>query len=302
MRYTPMVRLALTAALVGLATPATAHAQFGKLIKKAKHAMDPATSDSAQRTAATDGSTRRPAEMVELTSARVSGLIDGLQAKLQIVSAADGIGVAAMNARAQKIEQELPAIDPEAETRYDNAVGDQRFCMEKTRDTLDRAHEGEARAAAMQMATDRQRAMQMGALLQKAQEARARGDTAEATRLQRQMMAPMLAIGEKDSLEAIKRCGQVPIKPADLVKYDSLTAAHETLIARIRAVQIAADSVAAERSGMTRQQFEMAKERVLAYVAGDKHGLDTTELAALDARHDEIMRLSAALYKQGASW
>jgi hypothetical protein len=297
----PLVRLTLTAALIGLAAPAPAHAQFGKLLKKAKHAVDQAKSDSTS-SSANEASMNHPPGWLELTNARVGRIIDGLQAKLHLVSTADGIGVAAMNERAQQMEQALPSIDPEAETRYDNAVGDQRFCMEKTRDTLDRAHEGDARAAAMQMATDRQRAMQMGALLQKAQEARARGDTAEATRLQRQMMAPMLAIGEKDSLEAVKRCGQVPVKPAELVTYDSLTAAHQTLIERVRAVQIEADSVAAERSGMTREQFDMAKERVLAYVAGDKHGLDRVELAALDVHHDEIMRLSAALYKQGASW
>jgi len=301
MRYMSMIRLGLAAALIGLAAPAPAHAQFGKLIKKAKHAMDPSKSGGTSATA-DEASANHPAEWLELTSARVGGMIDGLQAKLHLVSTADGIGVAAMNERAQKIEQELPKIDPEAETRYDNAVGDQKFCMEKTRDTLDQAHQGEATAAAMQMAYNRQSAMQMGALMQKAQEARARGDTAEANRLQHEMMAPMLAIGEKDSLEAVKRCGQVPVKPADLVTYDSLNAAHEQLIERIRAVQNEADSVAAERSGMTRQQFDMAKERVLSYVAGDKQGLDKAELAALNARHDEIDRLATALYKQGASW
>ena len=96
MRYMSMIRLGLAAALIGLAAPAPAHAQFGKLMKKAKHAMDPAKSDSARGTAADDASMRRPAGMVELTSARVGGLIDGLQAKLHLVSTADGIGVAAM--------------------------------------------------------------------------------------------------------------------------------------------------------------------------------------------------------------
>src|SRR5690242_17133462 len=85
MRYMSMIRLGLAAALIGLAAPAPAHAQFGKLMKKAKHAMDPAKSDSARGTAADDASMRRPAGMVELTSARVGGLIDGLQAMLHLV-------------------------------------------------------------------------------------------------------------------------------------------------------------------------------------------------------------------------
>lgn len=301
MRYMPMIRLGLAAAFIGLAAPAPAHAQFGKLIKKAKHAMDPSKAGSTSATA-DEASVSHPAEWLELTSARVGGLIDGLQAKLQLVSAADGIGVAAMNERVHVIDQEMPKIDPLAESRYDNAVGDQKFCMEKTRDTLEQSHQAEMMAMQMQMAHDRQKAMQIGVLLQKAQEARQRGDTAEANRLQREMMAPYLAIGQKDSLEAVKRCGPVPVKPTDLARFDSLNAERAKLIERIRAVQIEADSVAAERSGMTRQQFDMAKERVLSYLSGDKQGLDKAELAALDARHDEINRLAIALHKQGASW
>lgn len=301
MRYMSMLRVGLAAAVFGVAAPRPAQAQFGKLIKKAKHAMDPAKSDSAGAAAA-GASAQHPAEWVELTSARVGGMIDAMQAKLHLVSTADGIGVAAMNERVQQIDQQMPKVEPEAESRYDNAVSDQKFCMEKTRDTLSQSHQSEMMAMQMQMATDRQKAVQTGALLQKMQEARQRGDTAEATRLQREMMAPYLAIGQKDSLEALKRCGPVPRKPADLALFDSLNAERAKLTERIRTVQDEADSVAAERSGMTRQQFDMAKERVLAYLGGDKQGLDKAELAALDARHDEIDKVAVALHTQGASW
>lgn len=306
MRYIPMVRLTLTAALIGLAAPAPAHAQFGKLIKKAKHAMDPAKSDSAQRTAGNDGSMRRPAEMVDLTSARVGGLIDGLQAKLHFVTTVDGIGLAAMNERLETIEQHLPTVDPNQETRYDNAVSDHQTCMEKTLEEVARSHQSEREAAAMSSAFDRDKAMKIGTWMQKIQEARQRGDTAEANRvqgeMQREISAPYLAMAHQDSAEAQKRCGPAPVKPADLAALDSLRAERDTLSERIRAVQNDADSLAAERSGMTRRQFDMAKERVLSYLGGSKQGLDKVELNALDARHDEIERLAVALHTQGVSW
>ncbi|HEX6966916.1 MAG TPA: hypothetical protein VF166_14055 [Gemmatimonadaceae bacterium] len=299
MRYPMLTRAALVpaAVMLALAAPVPAHAQFGKLIKKAKHAV----TSSAPADADADGTpVKFDDTTLELTNARVVAMIAGLQAKLRFVSTADGIGVAAMNERAQTLEQQLPTVDPKEENAYNTAVSDQKFCMEKTLDTLSRAHEGDQRAATMAMAMDRTRMM---AMMQQVQAAMQRGDTAEARRLQlEQMGAPARAIAQKDSAEAKQRCGPVPAKPADLARFDSLNTAHEQLIERIRAVQSEADSVAAARSGMTREQFDIAKERVLSNLGRYRHGLNKTELAALDAHHDELDKLSGALYRQGASW
>lgn len=304
MSHPPRWRFALAGVLLTLGvTPPAAHAQLGTLVRKATHAVTPGKQASPSP-AANRSPVRYSSTMLELTPARLGQVLDGLAAKVQALATADGIGMAAMNHHAAAVEQRLKQLD--------SATSAERPAYQQAKDRYDECLSNGIRAAARAHQTERMRTMtnpalqqQMAVRAQAMSLAMQRGDTVRMHQLQAELAAPMTAMASQDSAEARRQCPAVAAS-RDVVEDDSLRKVDHALRDRMRIIEMRAATAAAQRSGLTQEQYDVAEERLAYYLARldrkqAQAGFSRSELAALDARRADIQRLGRSLASLGQS-
>jgi hypothetical protein len=287
----PPLRLALVTGAVALLLPASAQAQFGRLLNKAKQAtLARATNDPPPRF---------DSILLELGPARLPKVIDGLGAAARILASADGVGVGAMGRRLDEINKRIAVLDARDEgAAYRAAARQHHDCVDAVLDTLRRKRE-----AGPTGPIDMSQQMHLIQVGQQMAMAAQRGDTATAHRMSAELTAWQASLLRKDTTAALARC-PVPADARDIIERDSLAAIQEPLADRIREIHDQADSAGAARSAMTREQYAMARERLSYYIANlragrPQRGFDDTERSALEAHRAELERLARQLEAQG---
>ena len=258
------ILLALTLVAV---SPTPAQPQVGGLIRRAKQALQkPADSSSNIKGKA-------------FTEASITALLKGLRAASAKANERD-----ALRAQQQAKQTRLSALleqHPEQEVDHFNDVSQRATnCQDDFFDKREEGHDATARAAGMSLMADpakQQKYIQIQSTYsQQIQAAQAKGDTAAAAALtlkQFNEIAKLLGVDfHADTVAAIKECGPVPDKPGWLSEEETLRSEIDKLGGQIRDAEFGMQQVGAQESGMAPQDYALARERVLQWLAASENG------------------------------
>jgi hypothetical protein len=257
-----------------LLQPEPAHAQFGKLGTKVAKKAGVVPAGATQRVQT--GTVSFDEHVIELTDARVSQFIGGLQAETRMAAkldAQDTEGIERRNRAAQ-----------EAHSR-------KRDEYDRKRATFDKCAEPEQKRAEKEMdayssSLDDPAAMER--LQTRIKAAQAKGDMVELRRLidsmgQLGMKAATVVQSSSDEMQAaiIKKCGEPPVEPADAPEPEPMLTFQDVRNAGL------------EASGFTDRQYAIMRERILPYLAskGKNSGgmiYSETEAQVLSARFADL--------------
>ena len=243
------MRSLLFAALVGcaLAAPQPAYAQFGKLGNKIakKAGVVPAGPNEQVKT----GKVSFDEHVLEITDARVSQLLKGLEAEKQ------------MAVRVEK--QDTDGIERRNRAKQD-AHEKEREAYDRKRETWEKCAEPEQKKAESEMQSY-SKSLDNTAAMEKLEErikaAQARGDMAEIRRITDSVSkigtqaAGKIQNSSSEMTSAIRtKCGEPPVEPADTAEPEPMLTFNDIRVAGI------------EASGMTDRQYAIMRERVHPYV------------------------------------
>ncbi len=290
MRPRPVLVLALLAA-----TALPASAQLGGLAKRMKEKAAQAAAEKAGLD--TKNAPTPPTYddvIIELTAPRVDALLKGLEASQRVLTANGGI--AAILKEREAIEAQMPALNDRASavsSGYYNARNRWSSCENDTRQALEKTHDEEVRKATAAMianpAGSAERMRNATAYQQELANAVASGDSValkKATANYFKIWGIDLA---KDDAVVKAKCGAAPAMPQAMLDLDRANAHKDSLDVKARAVETRAVLDGSKASGLTEQQFAMARERAQMAVTGTRTRFSKGELAAIDARKAELL-------------
>ena len=288
--------LATTAAAFAAWMPATAHAQFGKLVKKAVDKTAPASGKATGPAPVYDQTT------VELGAPQVDQMIAGLTAERTMLVGSGQNGVQAMVKRRQAASDQRGKIaeaHDKDEQAYETSSSKIESCRSQTIDALQQAHTKEAQAKAMSDPAFQQKYMQAAQAMAAAS---ARGDTATVHKLQLQLMQSAYPNAKEDTAAADAKCGKPVQEPAWHAQREALAKLENALSDSIRATQDTAEATGARTSGLTVPQFATARERILTFLANQNRaggiaGYSQKEVDALGAKAAQLHQLIDDIYK-----
>ncbi len=279
-------RLAILSLALALAAPLPANAQLGGLMKKARKAMQ------HQDNPASGGS---------LTDALVRSTLKGIEAQLPILNQRDAMSKqrdAAVTERSKLFD----AHSGEGEA-YSDADSKNAICRDSVFTLISDQRQADMANMGQQIAADPQKRaalmQQEMAMQQKAQQMMQSGDTAGARKFQMQAAMAMAGVDLKaDTAKVDKACGRPPAKPAWLVKADDDADLADTLNARMQRVEEKAVSDGIRASGLTADQFNQVRERIVTWWAqqggpNPNEGFTKEEVAILGSHRAEIEKLES---------
>ena len=284
------VVLSTTAAALAALAPAGAHAQFGKLVKKA---VDKAAPSSGK---ATGPAPTYDATTIELGPPQVDHIIAGLTTERSILVGSGQNGIQALVKRRQAVSDQQSAIaqaHDKDEAAYEQSSSKIESCRSDALQASQKAHQQQAQAKAMSDPAFQQKYMQAA---QAMAAANARGDTAAVRKMQQQLVQSVYPYAKDDTAAADAKCGKSLPEPAWRVQRDALSKLENALSDSIRTTQDSAETMAAKTSGLTVPQFGTARERILTFLANQKSsrgiaGYSQKEVDALGAKASELHQL-----------
>jgi hypothetical protein len=332
MRLSIVTRAILAAAVVvAIAAPVPAHAQFGKLLKKAKEKVvgDKDSSAAGESTGQSSGPLRFreakfDADVIELTPAVLDRVMHAMSAEVAVLERDAASGkklsdeVESANKEYDQITKEHPDEERQAWEESNRAIND---CISGKVNELEEQHQADMPARVM---GDRALAEKLADLTLKASEAQQRGDTAAARKYSAELEAVANPAAKEDSAAARKQCGTPAPKPAWLVRQEKLATQRSALADSLRNLEGRARDTAvvvvgrgggsAGGSGgggsagrITRKQYSIALERLVGWAAatepGSKSGpsyarlarYSSTELEAMQAKEAELRAVTSEL-------
>lgn len=282
-------------ALAGLAAP-PAHAGFGDLVKKAKDKAAQAVAGKTTTGTSQPGPASPPEftdELLELTEPRLGQVLKGVEAGNRVLASR-----APLVAKRDQLQNEAGAIVEQHGKAIDAAHEKHEAADRCWSDVLGERKSARDEQMQQSMMNDPVLREKMMALAMRMAEAQAARDTAAMRKLQdeaRGMSGPT----REDSLAARQKCGAMPpLHPMEL-KIQALRRDAAALDEQIRANDQASVEAQVKASGLEPEQFAMARERLIMWVAairskGTPRGFSEGELAAFDARRAEIETALAA--------
>lgn len=268
--------LALGLALA-FVSPASASAQFGGLIKKAKKATHTETAAAP----ATGGP--------ELTEQSVQGLLRALPV-IQSMTQTRSSLVTRQQAASQEYSSLMAQHGPENEA-YNKSTQDVGNCRDDAFSKIDDAHRKAMEAKQANLMSDPVAMQQYMELARQTAALQAKGDVKGAMQLSQQFQAKMLGINPKaDSAQVDKECGKVPAKPAWLARADSLSTLSNSLSDSVRSIENRMGTEGSRASGMDIVAYNVAFERLTTwYHAPNGNGnLSKAEYAVLDSHKQQL--------------
>lgn len=281
--------------LVFALAAAPANAQLGGLAKKMK---DKAVQAAAEKAGLDTKNAPTPPTyddvILELTAPRVESLLKGLGAS-QAVLTADG-GIPAILKEREALEAQISTLNDRASavsSGYYSARDRWSSCESDTRDALEKTHEDEVRKATAAMIANPQIAAERGRYVATYQQDLAKAVASGDSVAMKKVMTDYYKIWgidlTKDDAVVKAKCGAVPAKPQAMVDLDRANARKDSLDVKARAIENRAVLEGSKVSGLTEQQFAMARERAQMAVTGTRTRFSKGELAAIDARKSELL-------------
>lgn len=274
---------------------APADAQLGGLAKKMK---DKAIQAAAEKAGLDTKNAPTPPTyddvIIELTAPRVDALLKGLEAS-QAVLTADG-GIPAILKDREALEAQITTLNDRASavsSGYYNAQNRWSSCKNDAEEALSKKHEDEVRKATAAMIANPQiaaeRSRNASVYQQELAKAVADNDSVALKKATNNYYKIWGVDLSKDDAIIASKCGAVPAKPQAMVDLDRATARRDTLDMKARAIETRAVLAGSKASGLTEQQFAMARERAQMAVTGARTRFSKGELAAIDARKAELL-------------
>ena len=336
MRLGMVTRVVLAAAVVSaMAAPVPAHAQFGKLLKKAKEKVagdkDSSVATNSESATATSGSLRFGApkfdeNMIELTPSVVDRMLRGMAAEVRVAQASGAKGTK-LNADIAAVDKEYDQLQSQHPSSEQSAWQDANYTIEQCiGDELQKRqeqNEGGMQARLMSDPVARQKMMELS---QRAGVEMERGDTLAAKKTMAELQALSYPSIKEDSAAARKKCGTPAPKPAWMAREEALNERQSQLADQLRKLDGAARDTAlyvtAQGNGggvgtggaggggnapLTAVQYSLALERMIGWAAatepGSKSGASysrmakysATELDAMKAKEADVRKLTSEL-------
>ena len=274
---------------------APADAQLGGLAKKMK---DKAVQAAAEKAGLDTKNAPTPPTyddvIIELTAPRVDALLKGLEAS-QAVLTANG-GIPAILREREALETQISTLNDRASavsSGYYNAQNRWSSCENDAQDALSKKHEDEVRKATAAMIANPQIAAERGRNASVYQQELAKAVADNDSVAMKKATANYYKIWgvdlSKDDAFIAAKCGAVPAKPQAMIDLDRATARRDTLDIKARAIETRAVLAGSTASGLTEQQFAMARERAQMAVTGTRTRFSKGELAAIDAKKAELL-------------
>ena len=287
-----------------------AHAQLGGLVKKAKdRVVEQQVANQVEKrvnpAASNPGAPPKFDDVtLELTNDRVSQIIRGLSAGRAVLDGANG-----SPSRATLIAQRDQAANQSADLAQKSSKAIDAYTMKRdesqrcrndaihaSREKRQQANDQrmkELQAKAMSDPAFREKAI---AMAQKMAVAQQKGDTAEVHRLMIELNGGAPESDNVDSLAADKACGSLPAQPAAMVQSEKLNALANTLTESIRQLEQQAAETEVKESKLTERQYQMARERIEAYLSAVKYnaepgGFSAGERQALGAHRADLEKV-----------
>jgi len=289
--------LAAAAALC-LALTAPAQAQIPNPLRKAKEKAGQAI--TGQRPAAS-GPIKFDNVMVELTPQVLDRVVLGLRARASIKGSGGRSG-AALRRRSQELHEESEALlrdRGDERSEFTNKLREAQNCRNEVLEGIENQHSQDMQRRFMSMT---------GANLQGDRSANARfmqefqrismersaaaaaGDTARSSKAQAEYNKLMGIDPKADSAKANAQC-RLPTPPPWLARADAASEESNQLYGEARDVEVAGNAAGVQASGMTAEQFAMALERIIDFLANGALKTSSTEQQALSARRAVLQPL-----------
>lgn len=278
-RFILMLLLVLTAA--------PASARIGNPIKKMKEKIQNKVESNAAPQAAAASPDQPPVfddVTVELTDARIAGIVDAFHRSQKLI--ADRSPLAAKRDKLNEESRKLMEKEGEAMSALRDRRGEAEGCYQ----------EGYRKAADKKAEEYKNRALSDPALREKFTKAAAeynaaaaQGDSTAIAKLHAIMYGEILPSSE-DSAAVRKSCGPMPPKSAAEIRLEQLDKDIAAIEEQIRVLD---EKIANEDSGLNRQQWATALERIQMYLAAKKakkvtRQLTEAEIKAIEKRLSEI--------------
>ena len=286
------------------------HAQLGGLVKKAKdRVVEQQVANQVEKrvnpAASNPGAPPKFDDVtLELTNDRVAQIIGGLSAGRAVLEGANG-----SPSRATLIAQRDQAANQSADLAQKNAKAIDAYTVKRDESQRCRNDAIHASRTKRQQANDqRMKELQAKAMsdpafrekaiatAQKMAVAQQKGDTAEVRRLMIEMNGGAPESDRVDSLAADQACGSPPAQPAAMVQSEKLNALANKLTESIRQLEEQAAETEVKESKLTERQYQMARERIEAYLSAMKYnsqprGFSAGELQALGSRRADLEKV-----------
>jgi hypothetical protein len=284
--------------------PATAHAQFGGLMKKAKEAVVQKGAEKAVEQAGEKIGPVTPGE--QLTDETAGAVLRGAQAADRVMIERDK--VQALREAKNKQYSELVEKNGPVHQAYDQANSKIMDCRDASFSSLNQAREERNNKAIEKLQSDpammgkvQLAAMKYGKAMSEAQQ---KNDPVALTNAQRDYMKEILGVDlfadlKKDSVATDAKCGKLPAKPAALAQEEKLQKEVAVADDSIRTLEAKAVNVGAQASGIEQVRYLQLKERTLSILGklagngGAKFG--EAEIEAVKKRQADLEKVKRAL-------
>jgi hypothetical protein len=292
-----MLRRSCAALLLLAIAALPAEGQLGGLLKKAKEKAVEAAAEKAGLDTKSENANKPPAYddvILELNAQRIDALLRGLEAHKKVLTANGGV-VAVLKQR-EELEAQMPALNERANavsSGFYNARSRWSSCESDVRRAMEKTHEDEARKMAASMVANPAGAAEKARSTSAAQQslAKAIADN-DSLAVRKWTIEYYKAWGidlSKDDAAVKAKCGDAPTKPSAMLELDKANARKDSLDVQARAIESRAVLEGSKASGLSEQQFAMARERAQMAVNGTRTRFSKTELAALDAKKSELL-------------
>ena len=277
--------------------PAPARAQVGGLLgRAAKKAATKVVDNPANSPSSNNAGPRLAGP--ELTEAQLGGVLRGLAAMATRLDSADAVAqqVTALNGRIGTASDAHQA----EQDRWNDLDSRTRQCWDEAQGRLNQSHQQQMQQYMMTKPEAMQQLQEATIEMGRQQQALlARNDTAGLRRLGEEFQAKQMKLMgvdlHADSAAVRKECGSSPAKPAWMVELEGLRARRDALQESERALEQRAGDAGWQASGMTRPDFDIARERVLTWWESKGRGFGDAENRLLSAHQAEIQRVKRAL-------
>lgn len=278
--------------LAAMALPA--QAQLGGLARKMKEkAVQAAVEKAGLDTKNAPAPPTYDDVILELTPARIDGLVRGLGVHKQVLEANGGL--AALMQRHDDLDKQASGLQERVNavsSGYDNAHNRWSSCESDVRNSLEKGHEDQVRKATAAIVANPAGASDKMKAAAAAQQILAKAIADDDSLALKKATAAYYRIWgidlDKDDAVVAAKCGAPPAKPSVMLELEKVEAQRDTIEVQARALESRAILDGSKAAGMTEQQFAMARERAQMALGGTRTRFSKAELAALDARKAEL--------------
>jgi hypothetical protein len=291
-----MLRVGSLAVLISLSLAASAQTQIPNPLRKAKEKAAQAVTGQKP---AQGGPLKFDNVVVELTPPVLDRVVLGLRARAARTGS-QGRNAAMLRRRAQELHEESENLNRDRGNdrfEFNNKLGAAENCMSEVLSGLKQEHFDAMQRRFLSMTGANLQGMQSAnakfmqeyqAVSMEMAAAAAAGDTARSRKAE---MAYNKLVGidpKADSAKARAQCN-VPPPPPWMARADAASAESNDLYNEAREVEAAGNAAGAEASGMTAEQFAMALERIIGFLAaGGSLKYSPAEQQALSGRRSQL--------------